>query len=140
MDIYLTSPIWRFGLSAGLCGAEAWAGLMMPSVDRVGRYFPLVVAAPVVSSDALVHLFETGSDWFAALERLALAGLEDGFDVDAFDRALRMLPSPALDGSPAAADGGQGRWALCIAMEGLERTPRPSWGWAGPCWIVFAEL
>jgi len=40
LDIYLTSPIWRFVLSPGVIDNKMWAGLMMPSVDRVGRYFP----------------------------------------------------------------------------------------------------
>ena len=37
LDIYLTSPIWRFAMREGACGATAWAGILMPSVDRVGR-------------------------------------------------------------------------------------------------------
>ena len=44
---YLTSPIWRFLLSPGLCGNQAVAGIMMPSVDRVGRYYPLTVAVQI---------------------------------------------------------------------------------------------
>ncbi|QXI45055.1 type VI secretion system-associated protein TagF [Pseudomonas wayambapalatensis] len=41
---YRCSPIWHFALAAGVCGEVAWAGVMMPSVDRVGRYFPLTLA------------------------------------------------------------------------------------------------
>ncbi len=41
LNSYLTSPIWRFLLSPGVCGNKAVAGIMMPSVDRVGRYYPL---------------------------------------------------------------------------------------------------
>lgn len=37
---YRCSPIWHFALAAGVCGESAWAGVMIPSVDRVGRYFP----------------------------------------------------------------------------------------------------
>ena len=40
LDTYLTSPIWRLVLSCGVIDDNAWAGLIMPSVDRVGRYFP----------------------------------------------------------------------------------------------------
>src|SRR5690625_7848268 len=40
LDIYLTSPIWRFALSPGLVDEHVWAGIFMPSVDRVGRSLP----------------------------------------------------------------------------------------------------
>ena len=43
LEIYLTSPIWRFALCAGICGEAPVAGLLAPSVDRVGRYFPLTL-------------------------------------------------------------------------------------------------
>ena len=56
LNIYLTSPIWRFALSPGLCGDNAWAGVLMPSVDRVGRYFPLTLAAPLENDCSLMAL------------------------------------------------------------------------------------
>ena len=40
LDVYLTSPAWRFASAAGACGPAPVIGLMVPSVDRVGRYFP----------------------------------------------------------------------------------------------------
>lgn len=40
LDAYLTSPLWRFAIAPGLLGGEAVAGVVMPSIDRVGRYFP----------------------------------------------------------------------------------------------------
>ena len=36
-ECYCTSPIWRFALSPGLCGPAVYTGILMPSVDRVGR-------------------------------------------------------------------------------------------------------
>jgi type VI secretion system protein ImpM len=42
---FLEAPVWRFVLPAGLCGPRAAVGLIMPSVDKVGRYFPLTFAA-----------------------------------------------------------------------------------------------
>src|SRR6185295_13380063 len=44
LDRYLVAPILRFWLGPGVLGDGAWAGLVMPSVDRVGRHFPLTVA------------------------------------------------------------------------------------------------
>jgi type VI secretion system protein ImpM len=41
---WLEAPFWCFVLPPHLCGPEAVQGLWMPSVDRVGRYFPLTLA------------------------------------------------------------------------------------------------
>ena len=42
---YLVAPVWRFSLPPGACGPAAAVGLLLPSVDRTGRYFPLCFAA-----------------------------------------------------------------------------------------------
>jgi type VI secretion system ImpM family protein len=42
---YLNSPIWRFAVSANCCGERPFLGIMMPSVDKVGRYHPLTILA-----------------------------------------------------------------------------------------------
>jgi type VI secretion system protein ImpM len=89
LDIYLTSPIWRFAMREGACGATAWAGILMPSVDRVGRYFPLTLAAKIDGSQALPNLFISAAKWFDKLEQLALTALEDDFDLAEFDRSLQ---------------------------------------------------
>ena len=45
LPAFLEAPVWRFTLPPGMCGAQAALGLMLPSVDRAGRYFPLTFAA-----------------------------------------------------------------------------------------------
>ncbi|EGV31163.1 Type VI secretion system-associated protein [Thiorhodococcus drewsii AZ1] len=90
LDIYLTSPLWRFALSPGLVGQAAWAGVMMPSVDRVGRYFPLTLACPLPSGADLMSLVSE-SDWFERAEILALAALDDSCSLDGFDAQVRAL-------------------------------------------------
>lgn len=42
---WLEAPIWGFALPGGACGPDAALGLLLPSVDRAGRYYPLTVAA-----------------------------------------------------------------------------------------------
>ncbi len=42
---FLSMPVWRFVFSPGLVTPSAWVGLMLPSVDAVGRYFPLTSGA-----------------------------------------------------------------------------------------------
>jgi type VI secretion system protein ImpM len=92
LDIYLNSPIWRFALLPGLCGAQAWVGLMMPSIDKVGRHFPLTLALPIEPrADFLGDILATQS-WYAALERIALATLNIDFSVDDLERCLAENP------------------------------------------------
>ena len=91
LNSYLTSPIWRFLLSPGVCGHHAVAGILMPSVDKVGRYFPLTVAVLIEPLPQLPLLFSTGNLWFEKLEDAALLGLEGNLDVDAFDRLIQTI-------------------------------------------------
>jgi type VI secretion system protein ImpM len=93
---YLTSPIWRFVLSPGLCGNQAVAGIMMPSVDRVGRYYPLTVAVLFEPSPQLPFLFTTGNAWFEQLEDAAFMGLEGNLDINAFDELIQTIPPFSL--------------------------------------------
>ncbi|MFI3220877.1 MAG: type VI secretion system-associated protein TagF [Methylococcales bacterium] len=92
LNSYLSSPIWRFLLSAGVCGDKAVAGIVMPSVDRVGRYFPLTVAVVFDQSPDLPFLFTAGNVWFEQLEDAALTGLEGNLDINAFDQLIQSIP------------------------------------------------
>lgn len=93
LSLFLVSPIWRFALSPGLCGPSAWAGVMMPSVDRVGRYFPLTLVQSL-EPQSLAAVFMTDSDWFAQLENLALTVLNADFDLENFDKASLAIEMP----------------------------------------------
>jgi type VI secretion system protein ImpM len=92
LDNYLTAPIWRFVLLSGLAGPSGWAGVLMPSVDKVGRYFPLTLVGELPSNAALAHAVFAGADWFAGLEDAALAMLGSGQGPDDLDAALANLP------------------------------------------------
>lgn len=86
LDVYLNAPIWCFILSGGLCGELPWAGLFMPSVDRVGRYYPLTIAAPLPLDVNPVQLSVDGREWFEQSAGVILTALdEQGFDMDTFD-------------------------------------------------------
>jgi type VI secretion system protein ImpM len=102
LSAYLTGPIWRFALSAGLCGEQAMTGVLMPNVDRVGRYFPLAIAVAVPEGCRPAMLPIAAADWFPAIEDLALSTLEEEFDFDRFDTlvgAARLpeLPPPEIE-------------------------------------------
>jgi type VI secretion system protein ImpM len=100
LEAYLTSPIWRFVLSPRLCGDSAVAGVLMPSADRIGRYFPFTLAAMLPDGIDPMRLSVTAADWFVAANSTALMALEEDFDFDRFDARVQAL------GSPSAADTG----------------------------------
>ena len=102
LDAYLTSPIWRFALSPGLCGEVAAAGVLMPSVDRVGRYFPLTIVVLLASGVDLLAVPVAASVWFAKAEELAQSALADDFDFDGFDAQVAALGAPET-GEPGLA-------------------------------------
>ena len=102
LEIYLTSPVWHFALGAGCCGPNALAGLVMPSVDSVGRYFPLMLGAELPAGCDLASFVTAASAWYEALEDLALSALSEGFDPDRFEQPI-PLPAPRPAGpSPAS--------------------------------------
>ncbi len=98
LDAYLTSPIWRFVLSPNIVGDQAWAGILMPSVDRVGRYFPLTIAAPLGADLALLQVAEMAESWFEQVDEIALSALEDDSDLNSLEQRLMALESPVSDG------------------------------------------
>ena len=72
----MSAPIWRFSVPAGQAGPQAVSGVLMASVDRVGRQFPLTLAAVHDESDILATHFCNASA-FESLEMIALRALDD---------------------------------------------------------------
>jgi len=92
LDTYLTSPVWRFVLGPHVCGAAAVAGIVTPSVDRVGRYFPFVLvwAAPVEFNSLEIAIRSRAG--FERAERLLVATLAlESFEFADFDRQVIEL-------------------------------------------------
>lgn len=100
LDAYLTSPIWNFVLQTGLCGTKAYAGILMPSVDRVGRYFPLTIAAEIPDGLSPLYVAMTSSEWFERAGAVAVSSLEDEeFSLEDFDAAVEALGPATLAGA-----------------------------------------
>jgi type VI secretion system protein ImpM len=122
LKAYLSSPVWRFALSPGLCGNAGWLGVLMPSVDRVGRYFPLTLALPVSADINLSDVFIANNAWFAEVESIALTALEDNLDLNGFDNLLTGLPAIASPEVRSAErtlrrDAGSAKNAICIGID-----------------------
>nr|WP_314577968.1 type VI secretion system-associated protein TagF [uncultured Pseudomonas sp.] len=116
---YLSSPIWHFALAGGICGEPGWAGILMPSVDRVGRYFPLTIAygGPNVP---VIDRLSRDAPWYSDVERLALSSLEVSFSLELFDRALSSLPAPSRIPS-LAPKSALGKAFCTLRLEGNEQ-------------------
>lgn len=82
LDIYLTSPIWRFALSAGVVDENNWAGIVLPSVDQVGRYYPFTIAIPLNNNINPLEFMSANGRWFAHVEELALQALDGQFSLE----------------------------------------------------------
>ena len=60
----------------GTAGEQGWAGVLMPSVDRVGRYFPLTIALPLGEGPASTAQMTALWHWLARLDELAPEDLD----------------------------------------------------------------
>ena len=110
------APVWRFELPAGHCGPRPVLGLWLPSVDRAGRRFPLMIAAEAAANDA------------AFLDQAEQVGREAiAYDLtpEAMLARLDTLAPPGCDGAP---DRTRGRWwseggpqaaAATLTLDGL---------------------
>lgn len=89
-DIYLTSPIWRFALGGGICGPNTVLGVLVPSVDKVGRHFPLTLGCELAPDIELTALIARAAPWYRAVEELALAALAPQFGLERFDEGIAL--------------------------------------------------
>lgn len=94
LERFLNSPLWRFLLLPGACDQNAWVGVIMPSVDRVGRYFPLTIAVNAGDAAGGLGAMLGGEHWFAAIETIALGILDIQSSVESLDAQLAATPLP----------------------------------------------
>lgn len=119
-ELYLNSPIWRFALLPGVLDDACWIGIMMPSADRVGRYFPLTIALPIDPHPEFLSTVFAVQNWFAALEQIALASLSMDFHVAELEAHLSKNP---LEDSLAKGQGSLSARKLASWWTGAENAP-----------------
>ena len=91
LETYLTSPIWRFAASPGACCSLGFCGIMIPSVDKVGRYFPFSMIE--IIDDEPLNIMRNGTDWFNAAQNVMLKGLEEDINIEELLNAAAELPT-----------------------------------------------
>ncbi|TPM27841.1 type VI secretion system-associated protein TagF [Mesorhizobium sp. B2-2-2] len=78
---------------AGPASFGASAGIIVRSTDRVGRQFPLTIAAQL--AEAPVRLSEAEA-WFSSIEDAAIAAQQGELTPDKLDAALGAMPVPIV--------------------------------------------
>ena len=116
IETYNRAPIWRYWLGADFCG-EAMIGAFMPSVDGVGRSFPLAVFVGEGDATLPPPELEQNDAWFEAAEAVLLEALEPEATLERIAEQVLALPAPALQPlmNTGQGPGGTGR----------RRGPRP---------------
>jgi len=118
LDGYLASPIWRFlllpGVVPGAADGQAWAGVLMPSVDRAGRYFPFTVAWALQALPHDGESFTMLHRWLRQLDDLAADALQDDWTVPQLEAELARLRPPAW--APVAAGRAGARLGASVPM------------------------
>ncbi len=151
-DAYLSSPTWRFVLTPGFLPpplhTEPWTGVLMPSVDRVGRYYPLTLAFPLRALPADPAGQSALWTWLQQLQDAAIDALEDDWSIEALDAELLRLglppghaglratiPPPSAPGDGLGAQGSMERFFAACAPDS------PAYGRHGRCvWYNEADL
>lgn len=101
LNVYLVSPLWRFVLGPGVCGPDAVTGVVMPSIDRVGRYFPLTVATLLDHASDPASVITGPDAWFEEVEHLLLSTLDDGASFEHFEARIQAMGAPVCQARTA---------------------------------------
>ncbi|MBA3446576.1 MAG: type VI secretion system-associated protein TagF [Pseudaminobacter sp.] len=97
-DHYLIAPIWRFWIGADILGAVC-TGSMVPSVDGVGRFFPLAILyCGEAGQEIAPPPFDPRDAWHEAIEERLLGVLDENAKIEV-DRLTAGLDAP--DGGAA---------------------------------------
>jgi type VI secretion system ImpM family protein len=92
LSSYLTSPIWRFLIPPSLVNEQAYFGILAPSVDKVGRYFPFTFAASLPDSHAGSVLCEPFQNILTLLESCFLTHLHsNNSNLEHVDQDLNII-------------------------------------------------
>jgi type VI secretion system protein ImpM len=96
LETYLCGPIWRFLIQDEALGASTWCGIISPSVDVVGRYFPITLATTLPRFTSLAHAPGMLAGWYKLAEDSVLSALSQTLSVEEMLEPLRRQPPPEV--------------------------------------------
>lgn len=88
LTYYLNCPAWCFVLSAGICGSQPVAGVTIPSVDRVGRYFNFTMASILPEETEPACFVSSQCQWLMDIKELALEILDEEMDQQGIEESI----------------------------------------------------
>ncbi|RXH35818.1 hypothetical protein XH99_08910 [Bradyrhizobium nanningense] len=93
---FVTAPVWRFWLGATICGTTV-TGAIMPSLDGVGRYYPLTLHAMAREGGGFAPPnIDPQDEWFGQAEAFLLSTLDQTATFEQISDALDRLEVPRL--------------------------------------------
>jgi len=101
---YAVAPIWHGYLPSGLVCNSACLVVFMPSVDRVGRHFPLILIQPLETQLRTFDDLKKYSSWFVLAEELLLDGLEPDVNYEQFSAQVDSLGIDNLESDNLESD------------------------------------
>ncbi|AYM84311.1 type VI secretion system-associated protein TagF [Agrobacterium radiobacter] len=93
-EIFASSPPIRFIIESGIWGNSAYAGVLVPSADRVGRKYPLAIVAQLNNFRKHPRTLYLDDTWFMAAEALAETSMTGDFDMSRFNASVKKLRPP----------------------------------------------
>lgn len=84
-------PVYRFYLSSGVAGDNAWIGIMLPSSDSVGRLFPFCLARDIDPTLIAPQALTLHQPYFQQLEELLKQLYEKELDFTHLNDKLSQL-------------------------------------------------
>jgi len=124
-DIWWAMRAWRFAFDPGVCGPCPATGLFLPSADRVGRLFPLLIAAEAAG---------ISSPFLDGAESVGTAAITSASPPETLAHRLHQVPRPS-PGTPAAGTR-QARWWRQAGVGEIEAV----WGDALPDANTFLQM
>ncbi|VAW45390.1 Protein phosphatase ImpM [hydrothermal vent metagenome] len=98
LDYYLTSPIWNYAIMPDVITPQAITGVLVPSIDEIGRYFPLTIAHIGAQQPWAAYLY--GNEWYRNLQDVALHALNENTSYSQLIDQLEKLPILELPKMP----------------------------------------
>lgn len=97
LSAYLVSPLWRMFIPKTEQREKSWIGVMAPSVDAVGRYFPLFLVFEIEPEHVYFDwLFKEADSLLEVMEEVAITALRERATL-AQVRELLLAKTDALE-------------------------------------------
>lgn len=100
LETYLCGPMWRFVIQDPALGASTWCGVIAPSVDIVGRYFPLTIATALPLYTSVVYTPAVMTSWLSHTEDIVLEALSQALSIEDILGKVLVHPVPEVAERP----------------------------------------